>query len=101
MMKDNSEYKKAVEAAAIFSIIADPTRCRIIKLLIEASKSGQCVYEVAESIKLTHSAASHQLNKMEDLKIVECYREGQTMCYQLTDTDFTHKLVKALEIFYK
>jgi len=100
-MKNNKEYKKAVEAATVFSIIADPTRCRIIKLLTDAKKAGQCVYEVADAIGLTHSAASHQLNKMEDLKIVECYRAGQTMCYQLSDTDFAKKVVQALEIFYK
>jgi len=100
-MKNNKQYKEAVEAAAVFAIIADPTRCRIVKLLKEAQAKGQCVYEVADAIGLTHSAASHQLNKMEDLKIVECYREGQTMCYQLSDTDFANDLVRALEIFYK
>ncbi len=99
--KKKKEYKKATEAASIFAIIADPTRCRIIKLLVDAEKSGQCVYEVAETIGLTHSAASHQLNKMEALKIVECVRVGQSMCYSLTDSEFTKKLVQALEIFYK
>jgi len=94
------EIKKAVVAAANFAIIADPTRCRIIKLLKEAEAKGQCVYEVADAIGLTHSAASHQLNKMEALKIVECYREGQTMCYQLSDSPLSKDIVKALSIFY-
>lgn len=100
-MQKDKEHKKAIEAAGVFSIVADPTRCRIIKLLAESKQKGQCVYEVADAIGLTHSAASHQLNKMETLKIVDCYRDGQTMCYHLTDGDFTKRLVKALDIFYK
>ncbi len=100
-MHNKGEYKKAVEVANIFAIIADPTRCRIIKLLVDAKKTGQCVYEVAEAVGLTHSAASHQLNKMEALQIVTCTREGQRMCYELADTDFAQRVVQALEIFYK
>ena len=100
-MTQDTKYKQATEAAAMFAIIADPTRCRIINLLVEAKKNGQCVFEVAESIGLTHSAASHQLNKMEALGVVECKRDGQTMCYQLSNTDIAKKLVKALNLAYK
>ena len=98
---DKHEYKKATDAANMFAIIADPTRCRIINLLVEAKKKGQCVFEVAEAIGLTHSAASHQLNKMEALNVVECKRIGQMMCYQLADTDTAKQIVKALRVFYK
>jgi ArsR family transcriptional regulator len=100
-MKKEEDNKSVRRAAAAFSVIADPTRCRIVHLLAEAGVKEWCVYEVAEQIGLTHSATSHQLNKMEDLQLATCRREGQTMCYQLADTDFARDIVKALRIFYK
>jgi len=99
-MKMSDEQKKAMDVAALFSVLSDPTRCRILMYLATAGKEGKCVYEVAEAVQLTHSATSHQLNKMEGLKIVECYRMGQTICYYIAKTDVSKKLLKALKMFY-
>lgn len=101
-MKSKNSQIIARRVAAVFSILSDPTRCRIIMFLSTLKPGeGRCVYEIAEAIGLTHSATSHQLNKMERLGIVECYREGQMMCYYLTNSSFVNKLLSALRLFYK
>jgi len=100
-MKISEEQKQATAVETLFSVLADPTRCRILMYLASAGKEGKCVSDVAETLKLSHSATSHQLNKMERLDIVERYRVGQSIYYNLAKTDVAKKLLKALKLFYR
>jgi DNA-binding transcriptional ArsR family regulator len=75
-------------------ILSDPTRVKILSLLRE--HGGMCVYEIAEQVGASQSATSHQLSKLEARGIVECYREGQRMCYELASTPKVEKLITIL-----
>ena len=92
---ENSE--QVAKTASTFKILSDPTRFRIFYLLSQA-ENGLCVYEVAEALDISHSAASHQLAKLEARGIVECFRHGQSVCYEIKKNTFTNNLIKATEL---
>ena len=89
----------AQETASVFKILADPTRCKILKLLVQ-NKEGMCVNEIADAVGATHSATSHQLNGLETRMVLKSIREGQTICYEIADTRIARNIVRILEIFF-
>ncbi|MAJ97542.1 MAG: transcriptional regulator [Parcubacteria group bacterium] len=96
----NNDGEELAHMITAFKILSDPTRCRILCLLA-ASKDGMCVYELADATNISHSAASHQLSKLESHTIVQSFREGQKICYRVCDNMFTKNLFKILAIFTK
>lgn len=70
------------DMAAIFSALGDPTRIRIIYALVQ---SEMCVDDLAQQLKMTHSAVSHQLRYLKNLKIVKRRKEGRSAFYRLDD----------------
>jgi len=90
---------KAGEAAGLLRILASGPRLQIVALLL-GNKKGVCVFEIAEAVGLSQSATSHQLAKLTSHGIVQCDREGQTMCYKICQCDKAKSLawvVKGLE----
>ena len=87
-----------LDTTSAFKLLSDPTRYQILCLLIK-HKRGRCVYEIAEDLHISHSAASHQLSKLEARDIVCRYREGQAMCYQMKNTPLTKNLKRVISIF--
>ena len=77
--------KNILKAAQIFRLLADPTRLKILELLFR-SKKKLCVHEIAEIVGASQSATSHQLAKLESRGIVNCFRLGQMMCYEINQS---------------
>jgi len=68
--------------AETFKLLGDPTRVRIVEALAE----GQlCVHEIADRIRISESAVSHQLRLMRSQRIVRGRREGRCVYYTLDD----------------
>ena len=44
-----------------------------------------CVCDLAEVLKMTQSAISHQLRMLKQMKLVKNRREGKTVFYSLAD----------------
>jgi ArsR family transcriptional regulator, lead/cadmium/zinc/bismuth-responsive transcriptional repressor len=74
------------EAAGIlaetFRVLADPTRVRIISALAEGPL---CVHELATALDVTHSAVSHQLALLREMRLVSFEKDGRHVIYQLDD----------------
>lgn len=86
------------QAAEIAKLLSDPTRLKILQTLFNAT-GDMCVYEISEAVGSSQSATSHQLAKLEACKVVVCYREGQKMCYEVTDEPIVDQVKKALQLF--
>jgi len=86
---------KVIEKSEIFKIVSDPTRLRILEVLF-SSKKDMCVSEISEIIGMSQSATSHQLAKLEDKGIVECFRHGQMMCYLIKESKISSFLKKII-----
>ena len=68
--------------AAVFKVLADETRVRIISALVPMEL---CVGELAEALEMSVSAVSHQLRLLRRLRVVKRRRLGRRIYYSLDD----------------
>ena len=71
-----------LDLAELFKVFGDSTRIRILFVLFEAEV---CVCDLAEALRMTQSAISHQLNILKRNKLVKSRREGKSVFYSLAD----------------
>jgi ArsR family transcriptional regulator, lead/cadmium/zinc/bismuth-responsive transcriptional repressor len=70
------------ELSALFAALGDPTRLRIVATL---ERSEMCVCDIAAALRLSTSAASHQLRVLRDRGLVKARRSGRLVYYALDD----------------
>lgn len=70
--------KQAQFSAALLSAIANPTRFKILQLLIQREAS---VNAIASHVGLSQSAVSQHLSRLRRLQLVTTRREAQTIYY--------------------
>jgi ArsR family transcriptional regulator len=76
------EEEMLYDLAELFRIFGDSTRIKILYVLFEAE---MCVCDIAELLRMTQSAISHQLRVLKQSKLVKFRREGKTIYYSLAD----------------
>jgi DNA-binding transcriptional ArsR family regulator len=76
--------------ASLFSVLADPSRARILHLL--AIADDLCVCDVALVLGMTVSALSHQLRYLRERGVVTRNKVGRMAYYRLDD-DHIRRLV--------
>ena len=85
---------KAIQLAELFSALSDASRVRIISLLIEEEMS---VSALAEELKMTESAVSHQLRGLRQMRLVRARKEGRQVFYTLDDEHVTKLYIMGLD----
>lgn len=73
---------KAIKLAELFSALSDASRVRLISLLMEGEMS---VSTLAEELKMTESAVSHQLRGLRQMHLVRARKDGRQVFYSLDD----------------
>lgn len=73
---------KIVDMAEFFKVFGDPTRLKIINILMNRSI---CVCEMADFIGMNQSAISHQLRILKQSRLVKYERKGKVIYYSLDD----------------
>ncbi len=73
---------KAIQLAELFSALSDASRVRIISQLIEGEMS---VSALAEGLKMSESAVSHQLRGLRQMRLVRARKDGRQVFYSLDD----------------
>lgn len=76
------EENELYDLAELFKVFGDSTRIRILFVLFQAEV---CVCDLAEELKMTQSAVSHQLKILKQSKLVKSRREGKQIFYSLAD----------------
>ena len=71
------------DLAELFKIFGDTTRIRILFVLFEAEV---CVCDLAETLRMTQSAISHQLKLLKASGLVKARRQGKSVFYSLADS---------------
>lgn len=69
-------------AASFFKVVGDETRMKILCALAEQEL---CVNDIANAVKMTKSAVSHQLRMLKEEGLVKARRDGKNMFYSLDD----------------
>jgi ArsR family transcriptional regulator, lead/cadmium/zinc/bismuth-responsive transcriptional repressor len=72
--------------ADLFSALSDPTRLRIISVLLDGEMN---VGDIASQLGITESAVSHQLRGLRQLRLVRTRKEGRQVFYALDDDHVT------------
>lgn len=80
--------------AKLFKLIGDPTRCRILFAL---DNEEMCVCDIANVLKMTKSAVSHQLRLLRQSQIVKTRKSGKEVYYTLDDEHIQKLFEVALE----
>ena len=86
-------YQRAEEQARVFSALADPTRLKLVKLLLRQPKpdapcrqrhpDALCVNAVAELLGVTQSAVSQHLRVLKAIGLVKGERSGYHIHYHI------------------
>jgi DNA-binding transcriptional ArsR family regulator len=90
---DIGDYTDAASIAGLseaFRVLGDPTKLRICMLL---SNREMPVSAIAEELELSHSAVSHSLRILRNLRLVKYRREGKMIYYSLDD-EHVRELIK-------
>ena len=86
-------HEDAQDLAAIFSVLADPTRLRLVAALAEREL---CVCDLANVLGLRQSTVSHQLRLLRALRVVRFRKEGRVAYYTLDDAHIAGLLTQGL-----
>jgi ArsR family transcriptional regulator len=78
LIKENT----STHLADLFSALSDPTRLRIISVLLDGERN---VGEIAASLGMTESAVSHQLRGLRFMRLVRSRKDGRQVFYALDD----------------
>ena len=78
-------------AVAVFSMLAEPTRVRIILALQDRARSG-----IAAAVDKTPTAVSQHLAKLRLTRMVASRQEGQRIFYSLTNEHARQLVADAL-----
>ena len=80
--KIDLDPRTAAQLAELFSMLGDVSRLRIIAAL----NGGEAnVTELAQAVDLSHSAVSHHLRTLRQMRLVRARKEGRYVYYALDD----------------
>jgi len=82
------------DVAELFKVFGDSTRVKILYALFE---SEMCVCDIADLLRMTQSAISHQLRVLKQSRLVKYRRDGKTVFYSLADAHIKTIFDQALE----
>ena len=77
-LTENNMY----DLAELFKVFGDSTRIRILFSLFDGEV---CVSDIADKLKMTQSAVSHQLKILKTNKLISSRRDGKVIYYSLAD----------------
>ena len=82
-------------AASIFKVLGDPTRLRILQVLLREGE--RCVGEIAADIDMEQSAVSHQLRVLRQARVVDFRKDGKVAWYYLDDDHVVRLLEQGIQ----
>lgn len=91
---DPLDEQQAAGLASLFAALSDPSRVRILSTLLTCELSVQ---EIAARVGLSHSAVSHQLRGLRQLRIVRAQKRGRQVFYSLDDSHVSDLLQRGLD----
>jgi DNA-binding transcriptional ArsR family regulator len=69
--------------AAVFKVLANDTRLRVLHVLVRAG--AMCVTDLADAVGMKPQAVSNQLQRLLDLGILSTRRDGTSIHYSVVD----------------
>ena len=76
------DIEEVQKLSAIYKALGDPTRFKILYCL---KRKEMCVCDISAILDMSHSAISHQLRVLRNLRLVKYRKEGKMVYYSLDD----------------
>lgn len=92
--KDMKPDETLFKLAAIFKVLSDTTRTKIISALL---REEFCVCDLSALIGISPSAISHQLRVLRNMNIVKYRKDGRVVYYSLEDDHIISILMAGLK----
>lgn len=92
--REMPEDETLYDLAELFKVFGDSTRVKILYALFEAEL---CVCDIAQLLRITQTAASHQLRVLKNSKLVKFRKEGKNVFYALADDHVRSIINQGLE----
>lgn len=73
----------STKLSLLFKVFGDDTR---VKILLALFNKELCVCDISNLLNMTHSAISHQLKVLRDMKLVKAKKMGKEVYYSLGDS---------------
>ena len=73
----------AEDMAALFKVLGDPSRCRLVAAIMEAGEL--CVCDLAATVAMSESNVSHHLRVLRSHGLVRARRAGKMVFYSPDD----------------
>lgn len=80
------------ESLEIFASLAQETRLKIFKLLIEYGKDGLAPGKIAEELEIPNNTLSFHLSHMSNAGLISSEKNGRSLTY-FANTDLIQKLI--------
>lgn len=87
--------ESAAEVSALFRLLGDPGRVRMLSALLEAGEL--CVCDLAAVVDMGESPVSHSLRLLRNAGVVRHRRAGRQVFYRLDDAHVRHLLEMSIE----
>lgn len=85
---------QAVQLAELFASLSDPTRVRILSMLVQGETS---VGQLVQALGLSKSAISHQLRGLRDRRVIKARKVGRQVFVCLDDEHIAGLFQRGLE----
>ena len=93
MANEATDEKTIKTKTKLLKALANETRLKILKLL---SKREMCVCELTVALDLTQPTASHHLNILENMGLIEDKKKGKWVFYSVTSPELTQHFFEFL-----
>jgi ArsR family transcriptional regulator len=95
-MANEASDKKLIDVKTrLLKALANETRLKMLKLL---SKREMCVCELMVALDLTQPTASHHLNILENMDLINAKKKGKWMFYSVTNPELIQHFFDFLEL---
>ena len=75
----------AHDLAKVFKALGDPTRVKLLSMIVGSSAGEMCVCDLTRIMAMTQPAVSHHLKQLRQARLVKYRRDGKATYYSLND----------------
>src|SRR5574342_1372583 len=93
IMHMSADSIKAKDIITLLSALADPTRLRLVRLLLQQEL---CVCELVDALRMPQYKVSRHLQRLRSTGLVEARRDGRWIHYRLSQTAPDAQLARRL-----
>ncbi len=95
LAQDSADFNLLKSKSRLLKALANDTRLRILRLL---TIKEMCVCELTVALDLTQPTASHHLNILQNVGLIEDRKKGKWVFYSVAKPQTVQKLLDFLEL---